>query len=485
MLIELIGKGYSCEAFLAEHIKLKSPRVVKRISKSHNMYNFFLEEASLLKSLKHPGIPIIYDLEEDEEYLYIIEEYIKGESLKAFVLNRQGISLKKAISFGIQICEIIEYLHNLKPFPILHLDLKPDNIIVCRNSIKIIDFGSAIFMKNKERVRYSFGTENYAAPEQMSTLILDNKTDIYSIGTILYFMLSGKNPETGNEKKENILSLENVLLGLKTIICKCVEKNPDNRYENVTELKNELKEFVYEKDFLLITVAGTQNRSGVTSVAMSLTSYFNQIGKNAIYKEEKNNILQYLKCNNAYVENNGIVKIKNFAGLPNYGNTVEVDYKNYKIVVLDCGDINRSDDFYDGDIKIVVSGIREWEMDNLLQWNNNLKDLEIKWIFNLCEKRMAGNVIKRIQQKNAYIMPLIESPYICDEKLKRLFEKMISEDELNKGSEEIDIPKNKRKKSSIGNNRSIWKLKRYRWDTFKYYAGKLPYSKKWEKGGVG
>ena len=110
-----IGYGLSGKVYLAEHIRLKAKRVIKCVSKQESMYQQFLAEATLLKNLKHPGIPIIYDLEEDEEYLYIIEEYIQGESLKAVMLNQKAISREAVIQFTIQICNIIEYLHNLKP----------------------------------------------------------------------------------------------------------------------------------------------------------------------------------------------------------------------------------------------------------------------------------------------------------------------------------------------------------------------------------
>ena len=87
-----IGCGLSGKVYLAEHIKLKAKRVIKCVSKNQLMYQQFLAEAMLLKNLKHPGIPIIFDLEEDEEYLYIIEEYIQGDSLRAVMLNQTAIS---------------------------------------------------------------------------------------------------------------------------------------------------------------------------------------------------------------------------------------------------------------------------------------------------------------------------------------------------------------------------------------------------------
>lgn len=128
----------------------------------------FPAEASLLKNLNHPGIPIIYDIEEDDTYYYIIEEFIRGESLDTFVLHQETISQELIIEFCIQLCEILDYLHHYAPYPILYQDLKPEHIILCGNQLKLIDFGIASFFTGSGKHFQKFGTKGYAAPEAVA-----------------------------------------------------------------------------------------------------------------------------------------------------------------------------------------------------------------------------------------------------------------------------------------------------------------------------
>ena len=107
-VLSLLGSGGSSSVYLAEHLKLEQYRAVKCIPKAQVRISTQYLEASLLKSLRHPGIPMIYDMEEDENFLYIIEEYIQGESLSAFLQNHNNISQETIISFGIQLCGIID-----------------------------------------------------------------------------------------------------------------------------------------------------------------------------------------------------------------------------------------------------------------------------------------------------------------------------------------------------------------------------------------
>ena len=117
--------------------------VIKGIRKDPTTPEHFFLEASLLQDLSHPGIPILLETEEDESYFYIVEEYIYGDSLDQYLLYHQNISQDTFLQFAMQLCEIIRYLHTHDPYPILHLDLKPDHIIVCGNQLKLIDFGNA------------------------------------------------------------------------------------------------------------------------------------------------------------------------------------------------------------------------------------------------------------------------------------------------------------------------------------------------------
>ena len=163
--------------------------VIKGIRKDPTTPEHFFLEASLLQDLSHPGIPILLETEEDESYFYIVEEYIYGDSLDQYLLYHQNISQDTFLQFAMQLCEIIRYLHTHDPYPILHLDLKPDHIIVCGNQLKLIDFGNAKILTSSGNDFQNFGTKKYAAPEQKHGGAVDQRTDIYGLGKIFSYML--------------------------------------------------------------------------------------------------------------------------------------------------------------------------------------------------------------------------------------------------------------------------------------------------------
>ena len=135
-ILSVLGSGSFGTVFLAEHLKLKIYRAIKRIPRSladrssFSLESDFLAEAALLKNLNHPGIPLIYDIDEDDAYLYMIEEYIQGESLETFVSHQKSISEELIVKLGIQLCDIFTYLHHLSPYPILYQDLKDRKSVV-------------------------------------------------------------------------------------------------------------------------------------------------------------------------------------------------------------------------------------------------------------------------------------------------------------------------------------------------------------------
>lgn len=108
----MIGKGRSGTVWLATHLGLEEKRAIKRVSKELEDYERFRREALLLKELRHPGIPIVYDLEDDTSYCYLIEEYLEGDSLYDLVKSQSHLNQDTVIRYGIQICELVQYLHS-------------------------------------------------------------------------------------------------------------------------------------------------------------------------------------------------------------------------------------------------------------------------------------------------------------------------------------------------------------------------------------
>ena len=118
-ILSTLGAGNTSTVYLAEHIKLNVYRAIKCIPKDTALVTSFSLEAQLLKDLNHPGIPVIYDIEEDDGFYYMVEEFIQGESLDTFV-SHQRVSHELLLKFGIQLCDILYYLHNYMKLAILY-----------------------------------------------------------------------------------------------------------------------------------------------------------------------------------------------------------------------------------------------------------------------------------------------------------------------------------------------------------------------------
>ena len=178
--------------------------------------------------------PEVFDVIETEDRYIIIEEYIEGMNLEDYMMD-EPLSEKDAVKFACHICRALHCLHSAEPM-IIYRDLKPENIMVTAGEhIKLIDFDiSRRFQEGKERDTRLLGTAEYAAPEQFGYFQTDNRTDIYAFGVLFNYMLTGKFP------------VEYVTEGKYAgLIRKCIELEPDKRYQNVEEI---LKVLDSEKD---------------------------------------------------------------------------------------------------------------------------------------------------------------------------------------------------------------------------------------------
>ena len=190
-----------------------------------------------LKTCENPHLPKIYECVEDNGKLIIVEEYIQGESLAEHLEEKGPYTQEEVCRFMITICDVLEHLHSL-PQPVIHRDLKPDNIIVQENGfLKIIDFNTA---KQYEDGRMSdtviIGTRKYAAPEQFGFCQSDARTDIYAMGVMMNYLLTKKYPDEFLYVSEK-LGRKN----MTDIIHKCIEFSPDSRYQTVTDLRRDLQ----------------------------------------------------------------------------------------------------------------------------------------------------------------------------------------------------------------------------------------------------
>lgn len=244
-ILKLIGQGGMSRVYLAMDKRLNKQWAIKEIEKRAKDKNneiviqSAIAEANLIKQLDHPAIVRIVDIIDNGDVIYIIEDYIEGETLSS-VLETQGAQPQElVIEWAMQICEALEYLHTRKP-PIIYRDMKPANVMIKPDgNIKVIDFGIAREYKDQSLAdTVSLGTKGYAAPEQFGGKgQTDARTDVYCLGVTLYHLLTGQNP---CEPPYEIYPIRHwnpqLSAGLEAIIQKCTQLNPDDRYQSCAEL---------------------------------------------------------------------------------------------------------------------------------------------------------------------------------------------------------------------------------------------------------
>lgn len=340
-----------------------------------------LKEASLIKNLKHPHIPIIYDIYEDDISICIIEEYISGKSLRNYIYDEKSLKLNQICDIGVKLCNILEYLHNYQD-GIIHLDIKPDNIIIDENNnVKLIDFGNALY--GDESQQLSMLSPGYAAPEQYDNRQLTRSADIYSVGMILMFMVEAavrKNDNSGHNVCQNTGDLSAIRHNkLYPIIRKCTRHKPQSRYKNITAVRRELeraagwaalkankqKQSDSYRHSYVIKISGTKRGIGVTHTALSMAYMLAEYGIKCILYEQSGNsdILEVMLNGKLY--DNGLLYYKGvwFAAdnvsYKMYGSddTDNVNYKqnndgnfdsmNFNVMVVDEGVYNAERVSYD------------------------------------------------------------------------------------------------------------------------------------------
>lgn len=244
-ILKMIGKGGMSEVYLAMDTNLNKQWAVKEIKKRARDKNnevviqSAIAEANLMKRLDHPCLPRIVDIINRDDVIYVVMDYIEGEPLSKILENNGAQPQGKVIEWAEDLCGVLDYLHTQEP-PIIYRDMKPANIMLQPNgNIKLIDFGIAREYKvqNMEDT-VCLGTKGYAAPEQFGGKgQTDRRTDIYCLGVTLYHLVTGKNPcEPPYELYPIRYWNPELSSGLESIILKCTQLNPEDRYDSCAEL---------------------------------------------------------------------------------------------------------------------------------------------------------------------------------------------------------------------------------------------------------
>lgn len=250
-VLNQLNNGAISKMYLVTDERLNKHWALKAYNKARNsnfdlIYQSIIREAQLVMKLDHPMIPRIVDIIENAEHIFIVREYVEGNELETIVKIQGPQSIDKVIDWGKQLCDVLTYLHTLSQ-PHIHRDIKPANIILMPDGrIKLIDFGiMRLYNPNKLADTCCLGTKGYAAPEQFGGRQTDVRTDIYGLGMTLHHLITGIDPKLSPYETKPIRQVNPSLpVGLEYIICKCVEFNPDDRYQNCVELKKDLDNYL-------------------------------------------------------------------------------------------------------------------------------------------------------------------------------------------------------------------------------------------------
>jgi len=258
---ELIGVGgmaYVYKAYDAVDDRTVAVKILREEFLSNEEFTRrFRNESKAIAILNHPNIVKVLDVGFGERLQYIVMEYIDGITLKEYLDQRKDIRWKEAVHFAVQILRALQHAHDKG---IVHRDIKPQNIMLLSDgTIKVTDFGIARLSRNELRAttegEKAIGSVHYISPEQARGEITDEKADIYSVGVMLYEMLTGRLPfEADNAVSVAIMQMqsepamphtlnEEIPEGLEQITMKAMQKDTAKRYQSAAELLSDIDEF--------------------------------------------------------------------------------------------------------------------------------------------------------------------------------------------------------------------------------------------------
>ncbi len=280
-ILAVVGAGGMSDVYKAkDHVlgRFVAIKVLKQeFAEDVNFVTKFRTEAQSAAGLEHPNIVNIYDVGSEEGFHYIVMEYVEGITLKTYIEKKRQLSYKEAISIAIQVGRGIEAAHNKN---IVHRDIKPQNIMIStEGKVKVTDFGIARAATSNTIHSDVMGSVHYSSPEQARNGFVDGKSDIYSLGIVMYEMVTGRVPFDGDttvaiaiqhlqEEMESPRSfVPDLPISLEKIILKCTHKSADRRYVSIGELLEDLRHALVspDEDFVVFSPAFIQDKTRMIS----------------------------------------------------------------------------------------------------------------------------------------------------------------------------------------------------------------------------
>jgi len=312
-IIEKIGIGGMANVYKAQDIKLSRTVAVKvlkdEFSEDMTFVNKFRTEAQSAAGLEHPNIVNVYDVGSENGFYYIVMEYVEGITLKDYIKKKGHLSYKEALSITIQVGRGLQAAHEKN---IIHRDVKPQNIIISTDGkVKVTDFGIARAATSNTIHSDVMGSVHYASPEQARNGYVSNRSDIYSLGIVMYEMVTGRVPYDGDSTVQIAIQhlqdemvppseyVDDLPISLEKIIMKCTQKSPDRRYESMENLLLDLRKALINPNEDFVTYAPVGNETRIISEDelkqiqdrsedSSEPVYYTDTSKDVVEKRKKN-----------------------------------------------------------------------------------------------------------------------------------------------------------------------------------------------------
>ncbi len=241
-ILSVLGRGGMSVVYLAWDQILNCKLAIKEIlntgfgTNDESSRNLFTSEAQLLRQLRHPAIPVVYDVIDEPERICIVMEFIDGSPMDAVLRAHGPQSVEAVVNWARQLAQFLSFIHERN---IIYRDMKPANVILSQdNQLKIVDFGIACSTQDNA-TQIIMGTHGYAPPELYRGQY-DQRTDIFSLGMTLHHLLTGIVPDAGNQYLPASHWRLDIPMSLSAIIDRCVQANPDHRYQSCRELLSAL-----------------------------------------------------------------------------------------------------------------------------------------------------------------------------------------------------------------------------------------------------
>ena len=268
-ILEKIGSGGMSDVYKAKDHKLNRQVAIKVLKQEYstdkNFVSKFWAEAQSAACLIHPNIVNVYDVGNDQGVYYIVMELVEGITLKKYIEKKGKLEIRESIGIAMQVCQGIEAAHEQK---IIHRDIKPQNIIISKDGkVKVTDFGIARAASSQTISSNAMGSVHYISPEQARGGYCDERSDIYSLGIVMYEMLTGMVPFEGESTVQvALMHIQSEMVpprkyepmipvSLEKIILKCTQKKPEARYSSVAALIADLRRALMtpDEDFVKMT----------------------------------------------------------------------------------------------------------------------------------------------------------------------------------------------------------------------------------------